>query len=487
MKLRLLITLFILSLALTSHTGLAETLQYHHFKFFIHPDLVQGLSDAEVKVRLSRYIEDLNSIFAKQTIRRFTFDPNQDIIYTTGIPYSGNYFGKLPNSGFEIWAHVQLTDNPDYGSYGGFSSIDQSGAGVAAGLYWDAIHDRETLVNAAPGSWDLSQYWHQLHNMTHEIEHIFGAGIGEYYNLRQLNDTTGVGSPVNINFNNNPGADPYWSSHQDFWTDPLMIWTPALSWQELMDQVFFADLTAAVVNGRHRNDPSGAHSLPDLRQTAVWIQDTASGQPLANATVIAWKVQAFSPYNLTQIFNGKTDGAGGVEFAWSGGFNNYDSMMIIKVIPANGASVFTKWFSIYDAHEQSLLDDKNTVDISIPVKGPKGLPANHPPTLTSVQVLDGATKDKTFRISYEKLLAASNAQDLDSNTIIFRLGSLSSGKLKKDGYRAVPGTTLRPGQTWIWTPPSGAAGSHLDAFTVTAFDGDASSLTPVQVQVKVLP
>jgi hypothetical protein len=154
--------------------GRADSL--HRLRFFIHPDVVGGLASDDLGRRLGLYVEDLNTIFSKQTVQRFTFDPAIDITITTNTPESGCAGSDLPVTGYEVWAHVLPSSNPAYGSYGGYMSLDQSGAGVAAGLHWDAVHDRSAVLIGSD-SWDLSQYWRQLHNLTHEIEHIFGAGI----------------------------------------------------------------------------------------------------------------------------------------------------------------------------------------------------------------------------------------------------------------------------------------------------------------------
>ena len=65
-------------------------------------------------------------------------------------------------------------------------SVDRSGAGVAAGLFWDAVHDRVVLSTAPAGTRELKEYWKQLHNLVHELQHIFGGGYGEYYGLKKL-------------------------------------------------------------------------------------------------------------------------------------------------------------------------------------------------------------------------------------------------------------------------------------------------------------
>ncbi len=73
--------------------------------------------------------------------------------------------------------------------------FDESGAGVAAGLKWDAIHD-PSLISG--NQQDVAQYWRQIDHIVHEFEHVYGAGLGEYYNLAHVDDTTGVAPISNI-------------------------------------------------------------------------------------------------------------------------------------------------------------------------------------------------------------------------------------------------------------------------------------------------
>jgi len=108
-----------------------------------------------------------------------------------------------------------------------------------------------------------------------------------------------------------------------------------------------------------------------------------------------------------------------------------------------------------------------------------------PPTLTSIAPLDGATEGEPFTISYDALLAASDASDPNGDTLSFRVETVTTGQLTKDGEPVAPGTTLLgPGENLVWTPPEPASG-NLEAFTVVAFDGRETSPAPVPVVVGV--
>lgn len=340
-------------------------LEFHRLRFFLHPDLAQTLSSAERERRLGLYVEDLNTVFSKQTIRRFAFDASRDIVITNQPPHSRSGPAVLPASGFEIWAWVQLTDQPAFGSYGGMASLHSDGTGVAEDLHWDAIHDRAALMNVPGEAPELLQYWRQVHHLTHEIEHIFGAGIGEYYRLASVEDSTGEPPLVNIGTGARD-SDPYWSRHPDFWTDPLLIWTPSLSYAQLLEQVRFADVTAALLNGPFRE--RWTQILPDCSRTEIRVREVGSLAPLANARIRAWKVAAIPPSQSLLFDEGVSGTDGNWVLPWDPKPNNYDMTLLLKVYPADGRPPSAYWYSIFDAQEQRLVAglDHPVITILVP-------------------------------------------------------------------------------------------------------------------------
>lgn len=107
------------------------------------------------------------------------------------------------------------------------------------------------------------------------------------------------------------------------------------------------------------------------------------------------------------------------------------------------------------------------------------------PTITTVQTLPGGVEDQDYLIPYSTLATLSDAADADGNPIAFRVESISSGTLTKDGTAVAPGTTLlASGDSLVWHPVANANGT-LDAFTVRAWDGVLASATAAQVQVQV--
>src|SRR6185503_13107869 len=156
----------------------SSVVQEQVLKFYLDPALVPDLNFA--KAVLPKYVADMNAILSKNTSRRLVFDPETGIVLTSTKPQTDSATLPLPTQGFEIWAYAVKTSNTM--SYGGYAGMDKSGAGVLAGLKWTRLYDPDTLTAGA-----VADYTIQLDHMLHELAHVFGAGIGEYYSLMSIN------------------------------------------------------------------------------------------------------------------------------------------------------------------------------------------------------------------------------------------------------------------------------------------------------------
>ncbi len=358
-------------------------LEYHKLRFYLHPDLKGELTTDEVKNRLVKYVEDLNFIFAKQTIRRFTFNPDSNLVFTLVQPHSAYFPGggcDMPRSGYEIWIHAVLTDNPLYGTYGGSASFDSSGAGVASRLKWDAIHDRDSLTG---GSDELKQYWRQLNHITHEVEHIFGAGISEYYNLNIVKDSTMVEPIHHINLFD--PEDLFWGQRQDYWADPLTIniWDNNLvgnptTYEDLMNTIGFANVTVAIINSSSRR--CLIETLPDLNMTQIYVTDEITGLPLTDTYVSIWKVRSVFPYTAELIVDNITDPLGMVEFEWGGTFSNFNNLFLVKAFHS-GYESKAKWASIFDAQEEKMVHQNNHFPVHLSLRPVTGIVSSNGTTV----------------------------------------------------------------------------------------------------------
>lgn len=328
---------------------------HHRLRFFIHPQLASQMSPAVLRSRLAGYVTDLNTIFAKNTIRRFDYNPVSDVT-VIDLPDSalGYYPGTLPETGYELWAVVK--SSADSYPYGGYKNITTNGAGVAAGLYWEAIHDRNAIANAA-GTPGMYNYLTQLRMLAVVFEQVFGAGKGAY-SIDYMYDPTGVAPYSTAQFH---AWDPYWSQHQDYFTDPLFASMGGVSLADSLRRVRFAHVSAAMINAGYRNGFPIERYVPDLSATTVWVFRDVPQNPIVNAWVRVWDVSQRTD-TATEIFNGLSDSSGKVQFAWNGGDNNEHNTILIKVYPP-AASPKARWFTFYDAQEQKMVFGRNRLDI----------------------------------------------------------------------------------------------------------------------------
>ncbi len=331
-----------------------STLKEHHLKFYLDPALVPDLAFA--RTVLPKYVADMNLILAKNTDRRLVFDPATDIILVTSEPHSNSAVPPMPVSGFEIWAYAVRTTNVL--SYGGYAGIDDSGAGVLAGLKWTRLYDPETLRPS-----EVPDYWTQINNMLHEVGHVFGAALGEYYNLITVRDTTGLEPKLDVSAYN--PSDLYWSDKPDFMTDPMLwnlsrdngyaVFTDRAS---LLNTVRYSALTAALINGDYRNSAPTV----DLNNIQVNVVD-AQGQPIEGAQVKAWTVMSTSPNQTSVLADLSTDADGYTSFSW-GAANNphnvYDSLRLVKVYK-DGLMAQARFVSIFDADIVRLVNGIDTL------------------------------------------------------------------------------------------------------------------------------
>jgi hypothetical protein len=110
---------------------------------------------------------------------------------------------------------------------------------------------------------------------------------------------------------------------------------------------------------------------------------------------------------------------------------------------------------------------------------------NNAPTLTTINTLTGAGENIPFTINYATLAAAADEADIEGGPLSFRIESVSSGTLTKNGSAVSEGSTLlASGESLVWTPPADSSGI-LAAFTVRAWDGALASSNSAQVNVDV--
>lgn len=343
----------------------AAELKTHVFKFYIDPSLVPDINFA--KQVLPKYVADMNYILAKNTSRQLNFDPETGIILTTTTPYSSSAT-TLPTDGFEVWAHVIPSTQPTYPySYGGNMSFDSSGAAALGNMHWTRLYDPDLVPS---NSDQMRDYWTQIDHMLHEFAHVFSAGMGEYYNLSTITDTTNQTPLLNIDYTNS--QDSFWKDKPDFYYDPLFqfaynnnfIGSPN-SRAALLSTVKFANLSATIISGSYRA-PTTPPPTVDLSNIAVKIEDT-QGNPIPDAQIKIWEIKGISGNESTLLNETTSDATGSANMAWgttTDPHNNYDFLRLLKVYKTSYTAK-ANYVSIYDLDIQRLVNNQLTGTITI--------------------------------------------------------------------------------------------------------------------------
>jgi len=336
----------------------ADTTTVHEqvLKFYLDPTLVPDLNFA--KAVLPKYVADMNVILSKNTSRRLIFDPETGIILTSTKPQTDSAQPPLPTEGFEIWAYAVRTDNTL--SYGGYAGMDRSGAGVLAGLKWTRLYDPENLAGN-----QVTDYAIQLDHMLHELAHIFGAGIGEYYNLSSITDSTGLEPFLNIKLSD--PADGFWSTKPDFMTDPLLRFTSPASRTDYLARVQYSNLTAAVIDGAYRN------GMPGFDTFTIQLRDR-NGAAIPDANIKVWNVTGGAGNTSELLFDGFSDENGQVTIPWGGTRITHTASNFLRLIKAykNGSSIAQpRYFSIFDADTSMLVSHESAITVSLEPLQPK--------------------------------------------------------------------------------------------------------------------
>ncbi len=225
------------------------------------------------------------------------------------------------------------------------------------------------------------------------------------------------------------------------------------------------------------NDPPTLTSINTLTGAA---EDTAFSISYATLSAagnasdvdgnsISYRIEAVSSGTLTKngvaISAGSTLLASGETLVWMGSTN------------ANGSGVNAFTVRAYDGSVGSVSAVQVKVDVSA---------VDDAPTLTLISTLNGGTEDIPFTNTYAALWSAANANDVEGSNVSFRVESVTSGTLTRNGTNVVAGATLlSTNESWVWVPATNISGTNIAAFTVKASDGSLLSATPIQVSISV--
>ncbi|MGO1071304.1 Ig-like domain-containing protein [Lysobacter sp. CA199] len=352
----------------------------HRLKFLVDSQLSAGTTSAEIGRRLNQYVADLNTVFVRESVRSFVFDPITDLAFVDPAGDARCKAGPVNTVAGTIEVCIaKSAQNYSYGGYAG--SVTNPQAGSVRGMNWLNIYDplrlSKTVVAPSIVASEEDYLVRQLRTLVHELEHVFGAGMGEYYNLASGTDRSGVPPTQNLALSNR--NDRYWWSRQHWKRDPLLspiygYYGPAKDRVAMLEMTRFTAGTKAQLNTDWSQWPyASTYVMPMTTATEVWVTDPISNTPVAGAQVTVWQVPQPTAAAAKQVAQGNTDSVGRFVFDWKCNpscFNNYSGILLVKATAPQRDPAAT-WFSIFDAFEQKAAFGQNaiTIDLPMPVAG----------------------------------------------------------------------------------------------------------------------
>jgi hypothetical protein len=145
-------------------------------------------------------VADINTVFTRETVRSFVFDPAKDLRIATpaSAPQCGfNGVADARDRAVRVEVAARLQPRrPDHQHH-----LPAQGRDLEPQLgqpFTIRCACRAPSAPAAPESTEKDYLGRQLKTLLHELEHVFGAGAGEYYNGIAVTDTTGVAPIVDL-------------------------------------------------------------------------------------------------------------------------------------------------------------------------------------------------------------------------------------------------------------------------------------------------
>ena len=353
----------------------------HRIRFFVDPLLVEGQDLEYTKDIFSKYVRDVNIVYSKTTNRNFVFNPEEDleigkinfdlVQQETGCDHPCIY----PSKDFDVRIYLEKRYKS---GFGGISGVN--GDSIIYMTYPN-LHDLDDLsLDSEDGLWfhsSLLEGLEFINVLIHEIAHSYGVASGEYYSMIGINDLTNKEPLVDISFPTNGVDDPYWGEKLDYFRDPML--TFPFDYENYLEEtrlrylnkVKFSKLSSHIISsGEFRYTFDKDNLVPNIHDSRIIVKD-GEGSPVSGADLFVYKIKSFRPpFTATLNTNKISDENGEVEFDWmrldphGSPFNNLNNLILIKAYK-QGYNPSVKYFSIFDAQEQKLLEGKSELEIEI--------------------------------------------------------------------------------------------------------------------------
>jgi hypothetical protein len=239
----------------------------------------------------------------------------------------------------------------------------------------------------------------------------------------------------------------------------------------------------------------GWHSDISDEQLAAWLGGVDQG----------WRTYAFTQCYAGGMLDNLLDGDGelGAQQFGMSATTHYEASYGDSFAAALTGGLEQGYRYTGDVYEYTLTHDARATDGEGPVAGDPVYGVEHPwsvgesfpifhdpnsaggPVLHEVDPLEYDLVNDRIDITYDMLVAASDATDPDGDALVFRVAEVLDGTLTVDGQPVSPGVTqLRYGQTLRWVRPGGTLG-EVNAFTVELLDDQLAASDAVAVPVRI--
>jgi len=269
-------------------------------RFSLDPAFLQNQTLDEIKQNLIGYVADFNTIFGKSTSRRFVFDPGTGVEFFSAPSTGGACLPITTSYGYLI----QVKKSTNIVSFGGngFCNLLNTDELMAGNFNWLRVYSRQEIQDRIiPELLQYDDYYlRQVENVVHELGHLHGLGLGEYYSINSV-DGTGVAPDLSVNV-----ADPanfYRLSRPLLRTEPM--WGVMDVTVPSVRTLQFAPFSSYIINRVASGAVYSACPSPVMlfsscfdiashapqRLVTVQLLDSATQAPIPSCTVQALRLQ----------------------------------------------------------------------------------------------------------------------------------------------------------------------------------------------------
>ena len=293
-------------------------------RFVVDSDLLAYHTMAEVEARLADYVAELNAIFAKNTSRRFTFDPTTSIRILEGDDWDVSNRPPCVRSPHHHFTVYLISSWPGSVS-SGLAGCGRRGENELATVVYEV--DRLCAPSQqCPGK----EYEHVIFMIAHELGH--NHGLADNYLFASVPDATGIAPDNSITPLNTDPNNAYWLARWLTWHDPM---APVAPTPTPLHAFEFAPTHAAIIDEyalaqigdetlTHGNVVVGVGTPVDVDVTLI---DDKTAQPISGCNVQAIRQhEVNSGYQHTALDDGTTGSDGVVTLTLEGTILNHDGV-----------------------------------------------------------------------------------------------------------------------------------------------------------------